>query len=160
MGFKDYLQRFEKTPIKFLADARHAPRAHNDGQTVERSFALAIEQASRLHQKAEPLIFHAALLAPEPIPLFLLDELWGRLEPQPLPSLRGGEADAAIQESREAPGLLRHSVPRNDGEEAADAREDLEEAIAALRAFALVDRALEALGRDGEAGALRARFGL
>ncbi len=79
VGFADYLQRFEKTPIKFLGDARHAPKAHNDGQTVERSFALAIEQAAKLHPMAEPLIVHAALLAPEPIPLFVLEELLARV---------------------------------------------------------------------------------
>ena len=77
MGFGEYLRRFERTPIKFLADARHAPRAHNDGQTVERSFALAIEQAAKLHSMAEPPIVHAALLAPEPIPLFLLGDCPG-----------------------------------------------------------------------------------
>jgi hypothetical protein len=54
-------------------------RAYNDGQTVERSFALAIERAAKLRPMAEPLIFHAALLDPKPIPLFLREELWGRI---------------------------------------------------------------------------------
>jgi hypothetical protein len=38
---------------------------------VAKTFALAIEEASKLHPIAEPLIAHAWLLAPEPIPLFL-----------------------------------------------------------------------------------------
>jgi hypothetical protein len=32
---------------------------------------LAIEEGAKLHPAAEPLIVHAALLAPEPVPLFM-----------------------------------------------------------------------------------------
>ncbi len=42
--------------------------------TVAKSFALAIDEAAKLHPAAEPLIVYAALLAPEPIPLFLFAE--------------------------------------------------------------------------------------
>ena len=41
---------------------------------MAKTFALAIDAASKLHPAAEPLIVHAALLAPEPIPLFLFAE--------------------------------------------------------------------------------------
>jgi hypothetical protein len=41
---------------------------------VAKTFALAIDEAAKLHPAAEPLIVHAALLAPEPIPLFLFSQ--------------------------------------------------------------------------------------
>jgi hypothetical protein len=42
--------------------------------TVTKTFGLAIDEAARLHPAVEPLMIHAALLAPEPIPLFLFEE--------------------------------------------------------------------------------------
>jgi hypothetical protein len=42
--------------------------------TVAKTFALAIEETAKLHPAAEPLIVHAALLAPKPIPLFLFSK--------------------------------------------------------------------------------------
>ena len=74
---------------------------------MAKTFALAIEEAAKLHPAAEPLIVHAALLAPEPIPLFLFSE------------------------ARENFGEPLASVLADDG---------LDEAVAALRAFALIDR--------------------
>lgn len=41
---------------------------------MARTFALAIDEAAKLHPATEPLIVHAALLAPEPIPLFLFSQ--------------------------------------------------------------------------------------
>jgi tetratricopeptide (TPR) repeat protein len=107
MSLAEYQARFDATPVRFLDDTRHAPAEYHDGLTVAKTFALAIEKAAKLHPAAEPLITHAALLAPEPIPLFLFLE--GRKE--------FGEPLAAAL--------------KDDG---------LIEAIAALRAFALVDR--------------------
>jgi tetratricopeptide (TPR) repeat protein len=72
--FADYRKRLEATPMRLLDDARHAPAEYHDGRTVAKTFALAIEEAAKLHPGAEPLIVHAAMLAPEPIPLFLFDE--------------------------------------------------------------------------------------
>ena len=69
-----YRKRFEAAPARLLDDARHAPAEYHDGRTVAKTFALAIEEAAKLHPAAEPLIVHAALLAPEPIPLFLFAE--------------------------------------------------------------------------------------
>ena len=75
--------------------------------TVAKTFALAIDEAAKLHPAAEPLIVYAALLASEPIPLFLF-----------------------------ADGRERFSEPF-----ASDLTgEGLDEAVAALRAFALADR--------------------
>jgi hypothetical protein len=75
--------------------------------TVGKSFALAIEEAAKLNPAAEPLIIHAALLAPDPIPLFLFSEGCEKLG-DPLATALAGDG--------------------------------LDEAVAALRAFALIGR--------------------
>jgi tetratricopeptide (TPR) repeat protein len=82
---------------------------------VARTFALAIEEAAKLHTAAEPLIVHAAMLAPEPIPLSLFSE------------------------TREKFGEPLASALAGDG---------LDEAVAALRTFALLDR--ETIVDEGE----------
>jgi tetratricopeptide (TPR) repeat protein len=107
LALAEYGRRFAGKPAQLLDDSRHAPAEYHDGLTVAKTFSLAIEQAAKLHPAAEPLIVHLALLAPEPIPLFLLKEGHAVL----------GEPLAALL-----------------------AEEGLDEAIAALRAFALVDR--------------------
>jgi tetratricopeptide (TPR) repeat protein len=103
----DYRERFEAAPTRLLDDARDAPAEYHDRLTVAKTFALAIEEAAKLHPAVEPLIVHAALLAPEPIPLFLFID------------------------GREKFG---------DPLAVALADEGLDEALAALRAFALIDR--------------------
>ena len=70
----EYAKRFEATPARLLDAEKDAPAEYHDGLTVAKTFALAIEEATKLHPAAEPLIVHAALLAPEPIPLFLFSE--------------------------------------------------------------------------------------
>ena len=74
---------------------------------VAKTFALAIDEAAKLHGAAEPLIVHAGLLGPEPIPLFV------------------------FKEAREHFGDPLASTLIDEG---------LDEAIAALRNFALVER--------------------
>ena len=98
-----------------LDTARDAPAEYHDRLTVAKTFALAIDEAARLHPGAEPLIVHAALLAPEPLPLFLFAEAREKFG-QPLASALAGDG--------------------------------LDEAVAALRAFALVDREPIADERD------------
>ncbi|MFI5013205.1 MAG: tetratricopeptide repeat protein [Hyphomicrobiales bacterium] len=107
VSLADYRRRFAATPARLLDDHRGAPSEYHDGLTVTKTFALAIEEAAKLHPAAEPLIVHAARLAPEQIPLFLFEEGREKLA-EPLAELLEGE------------GLM--------------------EAVAALRAFALVDR--------------------
>ena len=107
VSLADYRKRFKTAPSRLLDDARHAPAEYHDGLTVAKTFALAIEEAAKLHPAAEPLIIHAALLAPEPIPLFLFAEAHEKF----------GEPLALM--------LADHG---------------LDEAMAALRALALVDR--------------------
>ncbi len=107
VSLAEYRQRFVASPARFLDDGRDVPSDYHDGLTVARTFALAIEQAARLHLAAEPMIRLVSFLAAEPIPLFFLAERRRQL----------GEPLA--------------SILADDG---------LDEAVAALRAFALVDR--------------------
>jgi tetratricopeptide (TPR) repeat protein len=111
----EYRKRFEAAPARLLDDARDAPAEYHDRLTVTKTFALAIDEAAKLHRAVEPLIVHAALLAPEPLPLFLFAE--GREK-------FGEPLDAALAD---------------DG---------LDEALAALRAFALIERQTIADERD------------
>ena len=107
ISLSNYRKRFEAAPARLLDDRRHAPAEYHDGLTVAKTFALAIEEAAKLYPAAEPLIVHAALLAPEPVPLSLFSEASNEFG-EPLASVFAGEG--------------------------------LDEAVAALRAFALVDR--------------------
>jgi TIR domain len=107
VSLADYRKRFEAAPARLLDDVRHAPAEYYDGRSVAKTFALAIEEAAKLHRAAEPLIVHAALLAAEPIPLFLFAEAREKLG-EPLAAALAGDG--------------------------------LDEAVAALRTFALVDR--------------------
>jgi tetratricopeptide (TPR) repeat protein len=107
VSFADYARRFEATPIRLLDAEKDAPLDYHDKLTVAKTFSLAIDEAAKLHPAAEPLITYAALLAPEPIPLFLFSE------------------------AREKFGEPLASHLADDG---------LDEAVAALRSFALVDR--------------------
>jgi hypothetical protein len=103
----EYRRRFAAAPVQMLDARRDAPAEYHDKLTVAKTFALAIDEAAKVHPAAEPLLVHAALLAPEPIPLFL------------------------FVEAREKFGEPLTSALADDG---------LDEAIAGLRAFALIDR--------------------
>jgi hypothetical protein len=105
--FTEYKERFERAPGRLLDAGKDAPGEYHGGLTVAKTFVLAIDEAAKLHPAAEPLIVHAALLAPEPVPLFLFSE------------------------AREKFGEPLSSALAGDG---------LDEAVAALRTFALVDR--------------------
>jgi tetratricopeptide (TPR) repeat protein len=107
ISIAEYRKRFETSPARFMDDSRHAPAEYHDGMTVAKTFALAIEEAANRHPASEPLIVHAALLAPEPIPLFL------------------------FAEAREKFGEPLASALAGDG---------LDETVATLRTFALIDR--------------------
>lgn len=107
VSFANYHKRYEDAPVDMLNDSRDAPRAYHNRLTAAKTFALAIDEAAKVHPAAEPLIKFAALLAPEPIPLFLFSE------------------------ARETFGEPLASALTDDG---------LDEAVAVLRAFALLDR--------------------
>lgn len=80
ISFADYIGRYEKATIEFLDDKLHAPadyhpEHHADHKvrlTVARTFKLAIEAAKG--PAAEPILMCVALLASEPVPLFLFRE--------------------------------------------------------------------------------------
>lgn len=107
VSMADYRKRFEATPARLIDTDKDAPGEYRDGMTVAKAFAFTIHEAGKRHPAAELLIAYAALLAPEPIPLFLFSEAREKFG-EPLAS---EFADAGI-----------------------------DEAVAALRAFALVDR--------------------
>jgi tetratricopeptide (TPR) repeat protein len=105
--FATYHRRFDEAPVTILDDKRDAPRAFHSRLTAFKAFGVAIDEAMKLNAAAESLILYAALLAPEPIPLYFFSE--GREKfSEPFASLIA------------------------DG--------GLDEAIAALRTFALIDR--------------------
>jgi tetratricopeptide (TPR) repeat protein len=105
MPLADFHRRFDES-ISVVLSGPSPPEFHNR-LTVESAFSLAIGEAAKLHPAAEPLIEHFAVLAAEPIPLFLFVEGRTSLE-EPLASMLA-----------------------DDG---------LYKALAALRAFALIDR--------------------
>jgi hypothetical protein len=115
VSFAEYRERFRGAPARLLDADKDAPADYHGGLTVARTFALAMDEAAKLHPAAESLITYAALLAPEPIPLFLFSE------------------------ARDQFGESLASQLLGDG---------LDEAIAALRAFALVERHVIADERD------------
>jgi tetratricopeptide (TPR) repeat protein len=115
----EYHRRFAATPVEMLDTERDAPAEYYDKLTVAKTFALAIEEAGKLHPAAEPLLVHAALLTAERSPLFL------------------------FAEAREKFGEPLSSGLAGDG---------LDEAVAALRIFALVDREMIVDERDPAVG--------
>ena len=117
VSLAEYGRRFAATPTRLLGDQLDAPVDYYGGLTVAKTFSLAIQEAARLHPAAEPLVLHAAMLAAEPIPLFLLTEGKAAFG-EPLTSMLAGDG--------------------------------LDEAIAALRTFALVER--EAITDERDSG--------
>ena len=107
VSLAEYLQRFERTPSRFLDDTRNAPRDYNDGMTVAKSFTLGIEEAAKLHPGAEPLLVHAAFLAAEPIPLFLFAEGRAAFD-EPLASALPGEGIYEVVAALSSFALLKH----------------------------------------------------
>ena len=107
VSFAEYRKRFEAAPARLLDADKDASADYRRGLTIAKTFALAIDEAAKLHPAAEPLITYAALLSPEPIRCF------------------------CFSEAREKFGKPLHSEFADDS---------LDEAVAALRAFALIDR--------------------
>jgi tetratricopeptide (TPR) repeat protein len=115
ISLAEYKRRFEAAPGLLLDANKDAPAEYHGGLTVAKTFALAIHEAAKLFSAAEPLIVHAALLTPEPIPLYF------------------------FLEAREKFGEPLSSTLADDG---------LDEAVAALRNFALVEREMVPDERD------------
>jgi hypothetical protein len=141
ISLAEYRRRFEAAPARVLDDRRHAPAEYHDGLTVAKTFGLAIEEAAKLHPAAEPLIVHAAFLAPEPIPLFLFGEAREKLGEPLASALAGDGLDEAVAALRTFALLNRETI--------ADER-DPAITTETLRVHRLV-RAVAAARRDGKA---------
>jgi tetratricopeptide (TPR) repeat protein len=104
IGLAEYRRRFEAATAQFLDDKDYAPAEYHpehqaeyhDRLTVAGTFRLAIEEAAKRHPAAEPLIVHCALLAPEPIPLFLFLEAREKFGEPLASALAGDGLDKAI----------------------------------------------------------------
>lgn len=120
VSFSEYLRRFELSISKMLSDKRYAPADYRDQDTIMGTVSLAINEATKIHPAAEQLIVYASWLAPNPIPLFFFSN--GALFLRPLESVFSNRIEEAISLGQMLFG---------DG---------LDEAVAALRGFALVDR--------------------
>jgi tetratricopeptide (TPR) repeat protein len=83
VSFAQYRKRFAEKKLELLDDRHHAPPQY--GLTVAATFGLAIDAAKKRHEAAELFIIYAALLANEPVPLFLFAESQ-ELFPEPLNS--------------------------------------------------------------------------
>jgi len=116
VSLAEYARRFTKAPTRLLDEARYAVGAYHDGLTVAKAFTLAIEEAAKADPAAAPLLLHAALLAAEPVPLFLFADAAEKFA-EPLACVLGADG--------------------------------LDEAIAALTDFALIERDTIAYDRDG-----------
>jgi tetratricopeptide (TPR) repeat protein len=109
ISFSDYLNRFAANPAKLLNAQKDAP--HDYGRTVATTFALAIDEAAKLHPAAAPLISYAALLAPEPIPLFLFSEAREQFGESFASDLAGDGLDEAVAALRSFALLDREAIP-------------------------------------------------
>jgi len=100
ISLDEYRRRFDVKPAELL-----------DQTTVAKTFALAIGEAARSNAAAELLIVYAALLAPEPIPLFVFSEAREQLG-EPLRSeLAGSGLDDAVRALLAFALIDRESIP-------------------------------------------------
>ena len=114
----EYLKRFTAAALKLLDDKKSAPveyhpeyaAEHKDRLTVAGTFTLAIAEAAKLHPAAEPLLVHAALLAPDAVPLFLFAEAREKFA-EPLASALAGDG---LEEARGGAARLRAGGARDD----------------------------------------------
>ena len=106
-----YRKRFEATPVKLLDAEKDAPAEYHDRMTVAKTFALAIDEAAKLHPAAEPLITYVALLAPEPIPLYLFSEVVQEFGESFASRIAGDGLDNAIAALRSFALVDREAVP-------------------------------------------------
>jgi hypothetical protein len=115
VSLTEYGRRFEATPARFLNDARHAPAEYHDGLTVGKTFALAIGEAAALNPAAEMLIVRAALLAPDPIPLFLFSEAREKFGEPLATALAGDGIDEAVAALRDFALVAREAIADERG---------------------------------------------
>lgn len=74
LSFAAYRRRFAEAPVQTLDAARAATPEYHDRLTVAKALTLAIERAETLHPAAEKLLVALALVPPEPVPRYVLEE--------------------------------------------------------------------------------------
>jgi tetratricopeptide (TPR) repeat protein len=111
LSLADYRRKFEAEPTKFLDAEKDASPGYHNRRTAAKTFALAIDEAARLHPAAEPLIVYAALLAPEPIPLFLFAEAREEFGEPLASALADDGLDEAVAALRAFALIERESIP-------------------------------------------------
>jgi tetratricopeptide (TPR) repeat protein len=111
LPLSEYATKFANAPGIYLDNAGAAPEQYHNGLTVSKTFALAIEEAAELHEVAEALIAYAALLAPEPIPLFLFAEGREKFSEPFASALAGDGLDEAVGALRAFALVDRESIP-------------------------------------------------
>jgi NB-ARC domain-containing protein len=96
VSFSDYQRRFEASPVTLLDAGRYAPIEYRNGQTVAKTFGLAIQEAEKLHPAAASLIFYLAKCPVVKIPRYMLFLGRGKLCER-LPSLASdGDLEVAF----------------------------------------------------------------
>lgn len=93
------LKLVEETPVQFINDEHYVRAGY--GHSIAKTFTLAIDAAAERHRAAEPLILHAAMLAPDPIPLFLFAEARDMFDEPLRSALVGDGLDEAVAALRE-----------------------------------------------------------
>ena len=157
ISFSDYLSRFDATPVRLLDHSAYAPSDYHDGLTVARAFRLAIEQAAVLHPAVEPLLQYAALLAPEPIPVFLFREARAAFGEPLAGHLTGDGLDEALAVLRGFALISRAAVP--DERDPAMRTDSLRlHRLVRQVATAALDDGTKALNRRALIGALAAVY--
>jgi tetratricopeptide (TPR) repeat protein len=111
ISLAEYQKRFEAAPVRLLDTDKDAPGEYHGGLTAAKTFALAIDEAAKLHPAAEPLIVHAALLAPEPIPLFFFAEAREKLGEPLASALANDGLDEAVAALRSFALAERETIP-------------------------------------------------
>jgi tetratricopeptide (TPR) repeat protein len=109
-SFSEYLERFAEEPETVLDDSDSAQRQYRQGRTVAKTFGVAIDQAAKREPAAESLIVHAAVLALDPIPLFLFKEPSIDLEERLASALARNGVNEVVRELRDFGLVARETI--------------------------------------------------
>ena len=140
VSFADYRRRLDRA---LTPPDKGVPSEGAEREMIAGVFAASAREAARIHPAALRLIEYAALLAPGPIPLYVFTE--GRLPLTPVVGLRKSQMLSRWANDLWRALLRRPGKAKNRGESAREffqpiSSENLDQAIAALTAFALVAR--------------------
>jgi len=119
ISLAEYLTRFKAGARRLLDDKEYAPEEyhpeyreeHGERLTVAGTFLLAIGEAELRYPAATALIMHAALLAAEPIPLFLFSEAREKFAKPLASALAGDGLDEAVAALLHFALVARETIP-------------------------------------------------